>query len=268
MLFSRKKVPGGEAGSMRICPIDTVRAFYPMPAPTYLLLRGNDKFISVKAPLDFFTPDELERFKPFGAFFFPEFVERVIPFRRGTAALRTLLASTSSVDEGPAPYEVSDAFVRLAAEAWSEGGLVEPFFVSMFVHELFEPIPGQWMVETYVRSVDAYEQGILRSAWATWNAMHLGYLNLGWLQSFRNNVFKVASQITRDRAEIMKMLPEPWMREMATFQVPLNAIRLDRMRAKGEHSKLFSRGERLRTELIKDTGQIVSIFGPGGFRNG
>jgi hypothetical protein len=59
-----------------------------------------------------------------------------------------------------------------------------------------------------------------------------------------------------------------WMRELASTEIPLNGLGLDRMRAAAERSKLFSCNERLRTDLITDRGTFTSIFGPGGFRDG
>jgi hypothetical protein len=268
MLFSSKKLPGSELGSMRVCPVETVRPYFPMPAPTYVLLSGNEKFISVKAPLDFFTPEELERFRPMGAFFFSEFIDRVLPFRREALSLRSLLQSVAGAEEAPVPYELSDIFVRTAGRLWSEGGVIEPFFVAIFAHELVDPVPGDWLTETYSRSVVDYEQGMLRSGWAVWNAMHLGYLSLPWLKELRDGVFRVASGLTKERSAVRKLLPEMWMRELASTEIPLNGLGLDRMRAAAERSKLFSCNERLRTDLITDRGTFTSIFGPGGFRDG
>ena len=276
MLFSRKKVPGEDAVSMRVCPIETVQPFAPLPAPLYLLLSGNDKFVSVKAPLDFFTPEELDRYKSVGAFFYPQFVKKVLPFRNEALQFRTLLAAVDQAKEHPAeelentpsPYELSDAFLRMAGKLWSEGGVIEPFFVAVFAHEFCRPMDGSWMIIARETNVLAYDQAILRSGWATWQAMHLGYLNLSWLTKFRNSVFRVASGLVTERQEILKLLPEKWMRDEAQREVALNGQGLDRTSGVVEKAKLWSRAERLRTDLIIDRDTFRSIFGPGGFRDG
>jgi hypothetical protein len=276
MLFSRRKIAGDESASMRVCPIESIRPFFPMPAPVYVLLSGNDKFVSIKAPLDFFTPQELERFKPMGAFFYPDFIKRVIPFRNEALQFKTLLLgieeakklSAQELEGTPAPFEVSDAFLRMSGKMWSEGGVIEPFFAAVFVHELCEALPEKWMIDTYSKSVLTYEQAILRSGWATWQAMHLGYLHLGWLNQFRNNVFKVAAGLVADRFEARRLLPDPWMREEAQGEIRLTGMGIDSGSSRAEKAKLWSKGERLRTELIQDKDTFKSIFGPGGFRDG
>jgi len=276
MLFSRKKIPSDDFASMRICPVETLSAFAPLPAPLYLLLSGNDKFIAFKAPLDFFTPEELARYKNLGAFFYPEFVKKTLPFRQEALQFRALLASVDQAKEHPveelentpSPYELSDAFLRMSGKLWSEGGLIEPFFAAVFAHELCQPMDGKWMIVAREMSVEGYDQAILRSGWAVWQAMHLGYLNLSWLSSFRNSVFRVSAGLVTERWEILKLLPEKWMRDEAEREIPLNALTVDRAREVPIKAKLWSRAERLRTDLITDRDTFRSIFGPRGFRDG
>jgi hypothetical protein len=272
MLFSRKKVPVEEQGTMSAIPVESLCAYLPVPAPVYLLLSGNSKFVAVKAPLDFFTPDELQRFKPLGSVFFPSFYEKVRPFSREAAQLKQTLVGLSAASEsgsaGVAPFELSDQFLKSAGRLWSDGGVIEPFFVAVFCHELCGPIPAVMMEELYSRNVLDYEQAVLRSGWLIWQALHLGYFNLRWLTKIRDHGFRVAGRLILDQAAIARLLPEPWMVQTATQDIPLNAIGLDRTAPVSEQLKLWSRGERLRSELIQEKDSFRSIFGPGGFRDG
>ena len=61
MDFRSKKLPPEAADQLRACPVESVKPYVAMPAPVYIYLRANAKFVSVKGPLDFFTPDELAR---------------------------------------------------------------------------------------------------------------------------------------------------------------------------------------------------------------
>ena len=261
---------------MRVCPIETLRPFAPVPAPVYLLLSGNDKFVSIKAPLDFFTPEELDRYRNSSAFFYPEFVKKVLPFRQEALQFKALLRSVDQakahpaeeLENTPSPYELSDAFLRMAAKLWSEGGVIEPFFASVFAHEICDPFDGSWLLVARETNVMAYDQAILRSGWAVWQAMHLGYLNLSWITALRNSVFRVSSGLVTDRSEILKLLPERWMRDEAEREIPLHGQGLERAKSATEKGKLWTRSERLRTDLITERDVIRSIFGPGGFRDG
>jgi len=70
MDFRQRKLPKEAAINLRISPIASVKPYALMIAPVYVFMRVNEKFVSVKAPLDFFTPEELERLKSFESFFF------------------------------------------------------------------------------------------------------------------------------------------------------------------------------------------------------
>jgi hypothetical protein len=146
--------------------------------------------------------------------------------------------------------------------------VIEPFFASVFAHEICDPFDGSWLLVARETDVNLYDQAVLRSGWAVWQAMHLGYLNLSWLTGLRNSVFRVASGLIKERAEILKLLPERWMRDEAEREIPLNGQGLDRAKSAMERGKLWTRSERLRSDLIQERDTIRSIFGPGGFRDG
>jgi len=276
MIFSRPKIGDEETNWMRVCPIESVRPYFPIPAPVYILLSGNGKFVSVKGPLDFFTANELDRLRPAGNFYYPPFIRKVLPFRREALQFRNLLLAIEQAKNGnqedlvniPSPFEISDAFLRIAGNLWSDGVLVEPFFVSIFIHEFCDGLDPDWMASARDKDVQLYEQAILRSGWAAWQAMHLGYLNIAWLTQFRDTVFRVAAGLLNHKSEILRLLPDRWMRDEALRALPLSAIGVERTLSIAERGKLASRAERLRTDLITERDTFRSIFGPGGFRDG
>ena len=169
MNFSQRKLPKSAAPVMRECPIRSVQPYAPMISPVYVFLKMNEKFISVKAPLDFFTPAELERLESFETFYLPEFVEQAIPFRNSARTVRALLSwqPRERNADPPAPYEISDAVLRVTGVLWGNGVVVEPFFVGVFANELCEPIAPETLERVRDRDIQTYERSVFVSSWAT-----------------------------------------------------------------------------------------------------
>ena len=94
----------------------------------------------------------------------------------------------------PASYELSDAALRLLAPLWEPGSRIDPFFVTLFAERLCEPLPRELIQETRDRSVDAFERALLRSSWAVFLALHLGYMDLSFLKRLRLQVFREIAQ--------------------------------------------------------------------------
>jgi hypothetical protein len=61
MEFSRKKLGQEAIRELRVCSIASVQPYALMLSPVYAYLPQNAKFVAIKAPLDFFTPEELAR---------------------------------------------------------------------------------------------------------------------------------------------------------------------------------------------------------------
>ena len=145
MYFRPTKLPREAAINLRISPIASVKPYSLMLAPVYVFMRLNEKFVSVKGPLDFFTPEELERLKPFESFFLPEFVDAALPFRQIARNVRRLVGwepeYKGEEQLPPAPYEVSDAVLRMIGPLWAPGLVIEPFFAAVFANELCELLP-------------------------------------------------------------------------------------------------------------------------------
>lgn len=193
MNFRPAKLPKEAAINLRISPIASVKPYSLMLAPVYVFMRLNQKFVAVKGPLDFFTPEELERLMPFESFFLPEFVDAALPFRQIARNVRRLVGwepeYRGEQQLPPAPYEVSDAVLRMIGPLWGVGLTIEPFFAAVFANELCDLLPPEKLRLARDQDVIGYERAILRSGWAVFLALHLGYCDLPFLNRLQQRVF-------------------------------------------------------------------------------
>jgi len=263
MEFIGKKLPLEKASEMRVCPVGSVRPFVPLPAPLYILLLGNEKFLAVKGPLDFLAPAELERFRSVENFFYPPFIREVLPFREAGRALgRVLVAAASGSGVRPAPFEISDAFLRLTARLWSPDVRVEPFFISVFVTELCGPLPSTVAVQAREADLARYEQAVLKSAWAVWQALHLGYLDVDRIRALRDGVFGAVALGTEFRppAAVEGLRPI-----LLGGDLPLRGMALQEFSEGAASLKLEARAGRLARDLVTANHAAPSIGGSSGF---
>lgn len=195
MEFSKRKLPKEAAENLRTCPIDTIEPFALMLAPVYAFMKMNEKFVAVKAPLDFFTREELEKLRTFESLHIPPFIESVLPFRSAARAVQALL-SWNPEGLPPPNYELSDAVLRIIAPLWGPKTAIEPFFVSVFVNELCELLPPEALLSTRERSIDAYEAAVFGSSWAVFLALHLGFSDLPFLNQLRRRAFEAIGRGT------------------------------------------------------------------------
>jgi hypothetical protein len=273
MEFARKKLPPTAAPQLRVCRIESVPAYAPMLAPVYVFLKENGKYIAVKAPLDFFTPEELERLKPYGQFFLPECVDRANGFREAARrvgiALRMEVPDADGGKQPPAPYEISDAVMRIIGPLWGGSGSIEPFFLAAFAGELCSPLPQEELAASRERDVLAYETAWMRSGTAVFLALHLGILEPKHLDRLRLGIFREAlgqspGPRTLDADELAKLVA----RLVPHAQVPP----LDRSAlVLGESAiekKIASRVKRAVEQLLDPTFQQPTIRGEEGFSDG
>ncbi|MCM0606961.1 MAG: hypothetical protein KA715_12800 [Xanthomonadaceae bacterium] len=154
----------------------------------------NKRFVSVKSPMDFFTPEELKKIEVMTNFYVPDFVEHVVPYRSTGRSIRSLLTYQVGENElGPTPFELSDSILRLVAPLWRSGWKVDPFFVSVLVNELFEPLPEAVLNQARDENVDQFERSLYQSSITVFLALHLGYTDLKELGKIRTRVFALSS---------------------------------------------------------------------------
>ena len=272
MNFSRKKLSKDAAADLRALPVDTVRAYALMPAPVYVYLRSNEKFVSIKAPLDFFTPDELRRMRKYETFYLPKFVDEVTQYREGARAVRALLTAGpdpagATAEPSPTPFAVSDAVLRKLGPLWNVGGVFETFFAALFCDELCAPLPPELLNGAHERSVETYERAVLQAATVTFLALHLGYSNLDFLNVLRLSTFeRIVAPVPGPtlRTEVMELtrLVGEMLRDTEFREI--RSDWLARHPARAAH-RLVSRLARIDADLVVRERVAPSIFGERGF---
>ncbi len=269
---------------MRLCPIHTVSAYALMLAPVYVFMRMNEKFVAVKGPLDFFTPEELQRLAPFESLFMTEFVESTQPFRQTARACRALLVwdpqpavevqmpgdSYPEILIAPSSFELSDAVLRLIGPLWgssSEGPAIEPFFVSVFANELCDPIPFELLLEAREMNVERFEEAIMASSWAVFLALHLGHCDLAFLNQLRLDTFREVAlgySLKEPVGACRELLS--FTRRTLTGQYRGLVTQASLSRVEGRSSaKLASRIKRVQEKFVKASSPVPTIYGEKGF---
>jgi hypothetical protein len=256
--FSRKKLPKEAGANMRASPISGVQPFVAMPAPVYVFLRANEKFVAVKGPLDFFTPEELRKLLPMESFFLPDFIDHVATFRNAGKKARALLL----LEQELAPYEVSDAVIRIVGSLWNPAG-IESLFVSAFLVELCDPLPGPVLEEARNRDVEDYEKRLLLSSWIAFLALHLGYCDLAFLNELRSSVFRreVGERIPAELAELTHIVRRE-LEARSYRQLEPDAFSGMPQPVARKAAARFARIER---KIMKAGAAAPSIYGPQGF---
>jgi hypothetical protein len=270
MDFTRKKLPKEAALNLRICPIASVKPYALMLGPVYVFMRLNEKFVSVKGPLDFFTPEELERLKTFESFHLPEFVDQALPFRQVARHARSIVGWTPTEDGEeqlpPAPYELSDAVLRMLGPLWGPDAVIEPFFAAVFANELCDLLPDAVLVSAREQSVQAFERAVLRSGWAVFIALHLGYCELPFLNRLRRRVFEgsdLAPPSTGVASEIDELVAVVFDSMGADLRSPVRGSVFEEQGSRAG-LKMAGRLKRVLT-MIDATEPASTIFGERGF---
>jgi hypothetical protein len=275
MDFSQRKLPSEAAASLRICPVNTVKPFALMLAPVYVFMRMNAKFVSVKGPLDFFSAEELERLKTFEVFYFPEFIDLILPFRQVARRVKTLLRwdpTASGAPLPPAPYEMSDGVLRIVGPLWSPLKALESFFVSAFSDELCEVLPGDELQAARDLDLVQFERAVFISGWMVFLFLQLGVLDLDYLSALRIETFRQSLgtsekkfEIGSDEEELFSILCGFFTDERID-----RALGLDYFQNREERiaRKIASRMNRVGEQLIDPLAPQVSTRGEKGFMNG
>jgi len=276
--FSKRKLPKEAAEDLSRCPIDSVQPFRLIFAPAYVYLAANEKFVSVKAPLDFFLPNELERLKQFQNLHFPQFESTVQVFRNAGRRVRsflTLRAATPELNElTPAPFEISDSVLRTMGSLWwRDGGDdigIEPFMAVVFCDELLGSVPEEPMVQAREQDVARFEKALIHAAWTAFLALHLGYCNLEFVKRLRDRVFlrtvEAPTSFNRGTAagEVEDLVEAALASVEGQLDQRITAGMLDG-RADRASRKLCARLRRVKDELAQSEGEPPSIRGEKGF---
>ena len=244
-----------------------------MIAPVYVFMRRNEKFVSVKSPLDFFTPEEIQRLKNVETFFMPDFVDSVLPYRTIARRVKMMLGWLP-----PASYELADGALRVMAPLWGTKLRIEPFFVCVFVNELCPLLPGEELTAAREKDVAALERAIILSAWMVFFSLHIGAADQGYLERIRLASFRkalgtqpaepgtISLESHSDAGELFRILNE--MLPSGNVGAPFDA---SAFAARGERvaQKIIARLNRVHSEnLIGSAPLDGTIYGERGFADG
>jgi hypothetical protein len=188
MLFEAKKLELDSAEELFQCMVSSMKPFSLMLSPVYVLMKRNQKFVSVKAPLDFFTPDELESLLRYEEFFIPKSVEAVTGFRSAARMVGRIL-DEAGAGFPPAPFEISNEVISVLAPQWGRSLVVSPFCAAIFADELCGNLePGELLLGRD-SAVVKHDQGLLLSGLLVFTLVHLGWSDPARLREIRSVVY-------------------------------------------------------------------------------
>jgi hypothetical protein len=174
--------------SLYQCRVETVEPYTLMLAPVYVLMRRNEKLVCVKAPLDFFVPEELESLKRCEVFYLPVTVKEVVRFQTAARIHRSFLEGRNEALPR-AGYELSRHIMRATAPLWGAGLCVEPFFASVYADELCGPLPEEALIRGRESAVVRHEEGILLGGALVFVLIQLGWHSHFTLKLLREQVY-------------------------------------------------------------------------------
>ncbi|MBI4925779.1 MAG: hypothetical protein HY843_07625 [Bdellovibrio sp.] len=281
MRFSQKKLSIERSPFLRQCAIESVRAYAFMIAPTYVYMQKNKKFIAVKAPLDFFSQEELEKLKSYEFFYFTPFIDTALIFREAARKIKALLmfqdeeyqlqklSMAQIAHLPPAPYEISDAVLRLLAPLWGRYFKIEPFFITVFANELCDLISKDKLTLAREKNILALESALLKSSWCTFLALHLGYCDLSFLNRLRISVFeRELNQNTLDNfGDEQSLLYSFVHNTLPSQETESFSLEFFQKNAGILSAKITQRLGRIRDSFLSTDTNIPSILGPEGFIN-
>lgn len=251
--------------------------------PVYVYLPNNGKFVSVKTPLQVFSQNEIEKYKPYENFYLPAFIDQLAPFQKAGESVRKLFDVAQrrpvQTNEGeqlvnmPMPqHELDDSLLHLIGPLWNAGATIEPFFLCFLANEICLPFPANVLTDAIEMSTELFELAILRASTAVFLGLHIGYSNVGTLTLLREKIFwdTMNGQRAKTRTTelgllqtlIWDILPTP---ETKIVSMDLIREHLWRTGSGGKvSSKLLSRLERVMNQFIQPYQVVASLFGEKG----
>ncbi len=282
MDFTNRKLPRTAASELRRLSLGELEPFALMFSPVYVFLKRNEKFIGIKAPLDFFVEADIEKIKPYGTLFVPPFVDQVAPYREAGRRVKKILSVRDSrpsrdaagypeVKLPPPPWEVSDAILKVIGPLWGRDAKVEPFFVTAFIQDLCGSLPHELLLASRDQDIGRHEKALFRSSWAVFLALHLGLCDLNWLVRLRTRVFAQVSDLKLDESfdrdgpdirELLKLIQSKLFDDEGLQPLSASAFQLEEERIS---IKIHSRLERVVEEFTPRSSYNCSVRGQKGF---
>lgn len=193
MIFRNPTLEQNAVDELVRCPVHSIEPYTLMVAPTYVLLKKNEKLISVKAPLDFFTPEELKKLELYEYFYFSKFIQEFSPYQTSGKIVKGLLSiDPLKGDLPPAAFQITKELTSLVAPLWGAGRAIDPFFAAVFTDELCEGISPKLLMQVRDASVENHDRGIQLSGLVIFLGVLLGWHSIEFLKSLRSQVYESA----------------------------------------------------------------------------
>lgn len=260
MYFDERKLLPEAVDTLVKCPISTVHPYALMLGPVYVFMKLNQKFVSVKAPLDFFTPEELEKLSKYEEFYMPKIVRNSVRFQTAAKIVRSLLGAQDLT-----PYELSDEVLKVTAKLWGKEISIEPFFMAVFTHELCGEIFPEVMIQAREKTVALHDWGLLLSGAVVFLLVTNGFWSYEELIQIRNKVYSETVNGNKwteasSEQEILIVTANRWMQNA-------RAITLDKIETSNEEwtRKLATRLKRVKKQFSSKAEKAPSIYGEDGF---
>jgi hypothetical protein len=202
-----KKLGPEEALRLVRVPWERLHPYELMPAPAYVWMKKNQKFLLLKQPLDFLSQSEFDRHREWGELYFPTWIDQVQRARDFGAAVRALLhfhprSARGSELQPWSSFERNDGVVRTMASLWGQPLAADPFFLCHFVDRVCDPISADAMQSVREQSVAKYEQALYRSSWGVTLALLLGFGDLAWISRWRQKLFTDESLLNTEERDL------------------------------------------------------------------
>jgi hypothetical protein len=204
MFFEEKKLGIESISELLQCKVNSVEPYALMLAPVYVYMKLNEKLVSVKAPLDFFTPEELDHLSRYEVFYIPKSVQLGSRFQTAAKIVANLLRfekeSHSSLEKNlePAIYEVSNEILLATIPLWGRELCIDPFFTAVFADELCGTFLPEKMIESRELTVIRHDLGILLSGLSVFVLLHLGRFDLKQLIDIRFSIYEATVDCDED----------------------------------------------------------------------
>ena len=272
MNYSKRKLPQELVDALIRVEIGMVRPFSSMLTPVYLFLPKNEKLVSIKAPLDYFTVEELQKYKDFTYLYYPTFLNCLVPFQEAGKKLREVLEwKKTSKEMPPSSFALADQTLKILGPLWWDCGEgvpgIEPFMAMAFVEMLCDPISEKMLTEARAKSFETLDRALMISSWGVFLALHLGYCELGFINNLRIQIFNEVSigdkrqNLTQDIDDLIEV-------SISSFQESkFKVISSQAFKNKSHKSalKLLARLNRVGNELLSKLKSPPSIYGKQGF---
>ncbi len=264
MLFDEKKMDIVSIEELVQCPVSSVEPYALMLAPIYVLMKRNGKLVSVKAPLDFFTPEELESLKVYERFFIPQFIKSVVRFQTAAKIVRSLLKPVEA-DLAPAPFEISNEMMNVLGSLWGKDCRVESFFATVLADELCGPLDPEALVRAREMAVIRHDLGLLLSGTLIFILLQLGWFDFNLISEIRNQTYVRTSE-----GENWENPVNAWesinhdLIRMVDGKIPLDRPSLELLQSEWA-KKILGRMKRLEGVPSMKKHDSLTIYGPEGF---